>query len=601
MSRRRRVARRAQRRAAAAAAVCLAGTAPWPVAAAGPIQLGTAATSAAACHGRTPWSNPGDFTVADGGLFFAADDGVHGDEVWRSDGTRAGTLLLGDVDPFNAHGHRYGAGPWLGEAGGTLFFVEDDGVHGRALWTSDGTSAGTVLVADPDPSTDYTYSTGPHSLTGVGSTLFFGVFDDSGGEHLWKSDGTAGGTVLVADVGSWDAWSQFTAVGDTLFFQAKDATHGAELWTSDGTEAGTVMVKDIAPGAAGGEPEALVDVAGQLFFTADDGTHGRELWTSDGTETGTVMVKDIAPGPGGSSRSQEYGNLDDVAGTLFFTADDGTHGRELWTSDGTGTGTVQVADIRPGARGSDPDGQTIAGGKVFFDADDGSHGRELWVSDGSTGGTHLVKDLHAKPSQLGPAYLTRVGGKVFFQSRRGGAYQQLWRSDGTKRGTVLVKDFNAGPNAIGTLSAVGGTLFLAASDGVHGRELWKSDGTPAGTVMVSDINRGGAFELADRTIANTRRGTVTLSLRVEGAGRLDVKPVGGSPVKTSVRTVGSAGKVAITVTPTKAGLKKLRHALRVAHQQGGTVGRLDVTVNVTFTPCGGPGSSVTRQLTLKLR
>ena len=90
-------------------------------------------------------------------------------------------------------------------------------------------------------------------------------------------------------------------------------------------------------------------MGGTLFFTANDGDHGRELWKSDGTAAGTVLVKDINP-DGRSSypeRARPTSN-----GTLFFTADDGTHRQELWKSDGTAAGTVLVKDINPAVRRS---------------------------------------------------------------------------------------------------------------------------------------------------------------------------------------------------------------------------------------------------------
>src|SRR6185436_5943498 len=127
------------------------------------------------------------------------------------------------------------------------------------------------------------------------------------------------------------------------FFDANDGVHGWELWKSDGTEAGTVLVKDINPavypGGHSAAPYDLTNVNGTVYFRADDGTSGWELWKSDGTTAGTVLMKDINPG----SASSYPGALADTRGTLFFTANNGSSkGYGLWKSDGTPTGTLLV-------------------------------------------------------------------------------------------------------------------------------------------------------------------------------------------------------------------------------------------------------------------
>ena len=160
-------------------------------------------------------------------------------------------------------------------------------------------------------------------------------------------------------------------------------------------------------------PSNLTNVNGTLFFTADDGTNGAELWKSDGTAAGTALVKDIYPG---SSRYYDYwGNwryvpnssypsdLTNVNGTLFFTADDGTNGRELWKSDGTAAGTVLVKDIRPGSTGSDPSyARRTSTGRCSSRPTTARTATELWKSDGTAAGTVLVKDICPGSQRLVP-------------------------------------------------------------------------------------------------------------------------------------------------------------------------------------------------------
>ena len=139
------------------------------------------------------------------------------------------------------------------------------------------------------------------------------------------------------------------------------------------------MVKDVSPGPAWSFPLSLTDLDGTLFFAAI-GTHGSELWSSDGTRAGTVMVKDINPGRDWSlSWTPE---LAPVGGALYFAADDGTHGEELWKTDGTEAGTVLVKDLYRGTKGSSPTWITDSGGAAFFSATNPSTGRELWKSGG---------------------------------------------------------------------------------------------------------------------------------------------------------------------------------------------------------------------------
>ena len=149
--------------------------------------------------------------------------------------------------------------------------------------------------------------------------------------------------------------------------------------------------KDILPGYGYSWPSFLMNAGGTLFFEANDGTHGDELWKSDGTEAGTVMVKDI--NPTGSSMPTSFV---EIAGVVFFIAEDGVHGTGLWRTDGTPEGTTMVKDL------VDASSLTKLGAGLFLTAYDDVFGSELWTSDGTEAGTTMVKDINPEEGDSEP-------------------------------------------------------------------------------------------------------------------------------------------------------------------------------------------------------
>ncbi len=431
-------------------------------------------------------SSPYELTDVNGTLFFTAIDTFQVRQLWKSDGTEAGTMLvkaIGNGDPF-----RLGNG--LTDVNGTLFFVADDVVHGRELWKSDGTEAGTVIVKDITPGVAHHFG-GPAYLTNVNGTLFFIANDDTHGSELWKSDGTNAGTVLVKDIvpgpsGVEDGGRgmEVTAVGDTLFFSVNDFVSGVgrELWMSDGTTAGTVMVKDIrGPDSTGqnngSDPKYLHDFNGTLVFNALD-NEGFKLWKSDGTEAGTVALKDY-----GFTFERDFTNLGD---TLYFTVNDGGNFSDLWKSDGTDVGTVLV---KLGM--TIPSSLTNVNGALFFTTQDNFPQTQLWKSDGTEASTEFVKAIG---TFINPRYRASFGDTLMFTADMGFGVE-LWKSDGTDAGTVSVpvSDGTRPSGAGGFVVSLNGTVFFSASDGLHGRQLWKSDGTREGTALVKDLGIGNGF------------------------------------------------------------------------------------------------------------
>ncbi|NBC32835.1 MAG: hypothetical protein GVY13_09200 [Alphaproteobacteria bacterium] len=232
-----------------------------------------------------------------------------------------------------------------------------------------------------------------------------------------------------------------------------------------------------------------------LFFLAVDPNTGAELWTSDGTTSGTRLVKDIFPGDMSSAPSQMFAPDDDG---FYFAGIDSNVGAELYFSDGTEDGTTFVADIAEGSSNSLPSTFARLGGEAFFSATDESVGREPFVTDGTNepvllrdifpnGDSNPAREPGAPPDM--PSSLASLGDEVLFAATDPDRGRELWKSDGTPTGTVRVTDL-----APGTVSSrpedfavLGSQAFFRAFNPATGSELYGSDGTEAGTSLVTDL------------------------------------------------------------------------------------------------------------------
>jgi ELWxxDGT repeat protein len=374
-----------------------AGSALWQ-------SAGTAATTSPLLASFSPEASCNSagcsplLAAADGWLAVVQRGSGGAEELWRTDGTAAGTFRLLTVE-----------GPvWTTDLAtfqgiAVLFVGWESHVE---IWRSDGTPEGTFQIAKKE---------GVWRLCcagGTGTEVYFQLVTDS--VSLWRTDGTVEGTIRVASLPpSGDNETRPVRVGDRVFLAVSGQTAEEELWSTDGTEAGTVKV------AAGlwGLPITLKESGGQLYIVAyeDDNYFTFNLWRSDGTAAGTAVLLRSSP--------HRPTGLTDLGGRLFFAA--GDFQDELWTSDGTPAGTRPLRDTNPEI-GSRPSAFAVLGDRLYFSAFDPEHGFELWSTDGTAGGTHLVQDIAPGRFSSSPDQLTVVGDRLYFTADDGATGRELW-------------------------------------------------------------------------------------------------------------------------------------------------------------------------------
>jgi len=414
-------------------------------------------------------SDPAGFVQLGNWTLFAATDAQDGRQLWRSDGTEAGTQIVANI----GGGFQSSIFPTqLTRLGDRVYFVAQDNA-GREIWQSDGTTAGTKRVTNLD-ATPFA-SSDPEELTPWGNKLAFTAETSSTGRELYVYDPAISKATRVADIlpgtlGSVP--SGLTVLGERLLFVAEDGVHGRELWSA-AADGSAQLVQDLKPGAAHAFPASLGDapfaVVGEwAYFSADDGVHGAELWRTNGTAAGTSLVRDLFEGAESSSPR----SLTPIQGGLAFRANDGLHGTELWFTAGDAGSTRLVADLTPGPETSAARDLVAVGDRLFFVADDGQHGLELWTSD-LKASTQQVADLRPGAEGSHPEQLVAWNDRLMFLATTAELGRELWQSDGTAAGTKSVADLNPGAaDGVDSLTLTGGQVWLSANDGKLGQEPW---------------------------------------------------------------------------------------------------------------------------------
>jgi ELWxxDGT repeat protein len=420
-------------------------------------------------------SFPEDFINVNGTIYFSAVGRTSGRELWKSDGTDAGTVMVKELSRTNFStdiSQMRISGNFL------YFYATTSGTSSSpsGWYRTDGTDAGTVMVSSAPVGTtppggsvsiqadrniavspsgwtyfaDYnagigqlylkrtknsvtetigtwSYSSGsnptyPRGISFVGDKVVFVSADNTYGIEPWAFSETTKQTYLlqniVPDITSGPNTiftssrpTGFFTIGNWVYFTATSNENGSELWRTDGTVAGTSLFKEFWPGSTSGLPVALGFFGGKQLFQAYSPETGNELWVTDGTVDETELLTDINPGPGDSTAAAA-GVRFFMDGRMYFLADDGVHGRELWTTDGTAAGTMLIADVAPGAASSNVMNMTNVGGQLWFTANDGVTGVN-WYKAGppmvSMGTTFYVSDHWQVP--LAPVATATVPGQ----------------------------------------------------------------------------------------------------------------------------------------------------------------------------------------------
>jgi ELWxxDGT repeat protein len=413
------------------------------------------------------------FALSTGILFFESTSGGT-PSLYFTDGNSA--YFLKNIRPFADSQMEY-----MCNANGQLFFSANDGEHGKELWRSYYTGTGatfvTEMVSDINIQND---GSAPTDLWPLGPSILFSGDDGEHGRELMGTTSNPNAfTVFDINPGLPSSGaSKIKAVGGNFYFSADDGTNGRELWKTNLSN--TAIVQNISFGNFNSNPDYFTDVNGILYFVANS-----SIYKTDGTTTTQILA-------GGTRAYSEPSRLINTNGTVYFRSNSfGSSYGTLWKTDGTPTGTVEVKNGASTITGDNMGSLTAANNFIFFTSYSTSLTYTSLTSVNSL--TNIATPLFSSTSASFPKIdtLIAINNKILFAYNNGTDGKELWMSDGTIAGTKMVEDINpTGSSNPSDFTVIDGILYFSANNGANGYELWRSDGTVAGTYMVIDIVSG---------------------------------------------------------------------------------------------------------------
>lgn len=411
---------------------------------------------------RRPLPAIGGLTNFQDIVYFRHDDGVHGVELWRSDGTVAGTSMLRDI--------------WPGERGGAprdffvhdeqMYFTANDGEHGYELWKTDGTTQGTQLVADLWPGSEGSV---PGAFAIRAGEVWFAAHDGTPNAEIWSTDGTEDGTRLIEDVEGI-----VEPIREILFTNEFVHVWGGTEWREQLTQ-----LSENSPARTFFSPQNTPRVLGDyLFFT---GSASPSNPVVDGLQkvdarSSTTLPTQIALSVGDDLPIEDEMRLAEFEDHMYYTTRNG-----VFKTDGPSDGEPSGFPEQVGA--------IAATDSHLIGLEDGR--TEVTIHSLSSDGS--VESVLSQPGRLLELNVDPRGFAVLIQSRQDTTRGEIWYSDGTSAGTRIVDAVELAdePNS---LMRSGNNLFFVKNNSTGLPTLGAVSLEPLGD---ADFNLDGKVDIDD--------------------------------------------------------------------------------------------------------